>query len=169
MTAANRIEAVGGRSSFQLGAVSMQAGDRINLQNSNLAIGAQQASFGGDSTLLSTLSSRGVNTPTGPNPNGAFRAANGISLGDVSLTGNYLFLQSNAVSVAGNVTSSGPALVNLRPTGNSNLQIENTAFETTGLGLTSAFLRRFSNPVFALGGSDYNGEILVGSRGAVNI
>ena len=167
--AANRIEAVGERSNFQLGAVSMQAGDRINLQNSNLAIGTQQASFGGDSTLLSTLSSRGVNTPTGPNPNGAFRAANGISLGEVSLSGNYLFLQSNALSVAGNVTSSGPALVNLRPTGNSNLQIENTAFESTGLGLTSAFLRRFSNPVFALGGSDYNGEILVGSRGAVSL
>ena len=171
LEAAGTIESLAGAGNrIQAGALGVRAGNRIDLRTAQLQTGSATVPFGGDSTLLSQLRSRGASgLPSNNQPNAVFQAGNALALGDLQMGGGYLVLRSNAMSFGGTIASADPLFVNIRSASAAPIQIENADFEADGLGLTATQLRAFANPVFAFGGSDYEGAIVVGKNGAVDL
>ena len=171
LEAAGTVESLAGNGNrIRAGALGVRAGNRIDLRTAQLQTGSATVPFGGDSTLLSQLRARGASgLPSSNQPNAVFQAGNALALGDLQMGSGYLVLRSDAMSFNGTIASTDPLFVNIRSASAAPIQIENADFEADGLGLTATQLRAFANPVFAFGGSDYEGAIVVGRNGAVDL
>ncbi len=167
-------------------AVSMVAGQGINLSGTQLNIGnGSISSVHGDSTLIAGLAAAGL-SPAVPNPNGAFIADGVITLGGIKLTGSYLLLQGTAVGVLGKVSTPAGTLVQVLPfdptepidiedslaasSALSHGVVTNVSNPGTTFGLTnSAFLSLFAGDTVAVGGSLEAGDVTIGTSGPLDI
>ena len=125
---ADNITAGTGGAVISANALSARAGGSIDLSTAIVQVGNGIADFGSDAPLLSLLA--GANpalVPAGPGPNAAF-AANNLVLGDLSIGGGYLFVDSPQVQFLGTplltpsqlrpqvVTSGSPLFINFANT-----------------------------------------------------
>ena len=165
--ARTRIEAIGERSLIQAGGLAMRAGSVIDLRNAGVQVGSGTAGFGSDTALRDRVAagSRPVSTV----PNAALSAGSAIALGELSVAGGYLMLQANALGFAGSVTGSDALFVNIRPSTASGIRLEAQDFAFQGLALTADQLGNFESAFLAFGGTGFNGNVLVGETGPVNL
>jgi filamentous hemagglutinin family protein len=142
--------------------LSARAAQNIDFTNAVMSIGNGAAHFGQDSMLVSTLRVRAPNiAPSSSTPNASFAAGGTISIGTLSVAGNYVFAQTPSIdnlrfSAPVNAATGGGALLNFLPS--------NTA---DTLQLASASLPAGFSTI-AYGGTAQTGNIVVGNGIAVN-
>lgn len=95
---------------IKAGALAILAGGNVNLANTTLLVGDGSIdSVQGDTLFLGLLAAEGIATPAA-GPNLVIRAQN-IALGGGALAGDYVYLETNSVTVNGTFTTSNPDLL----------------------------------------------------------
>jgi hypothetical protein len=99
---------VGGASTINAGALSV-TGSSINLSGANIAVGSGHVSLGSDSALLNAIRSQstGLAPASLTSPNAAFSAPGGVTLGNISVAGGYLFISSPSLQLPSGLSGSG--------------------------------------------------------------
>ena len=172
-------------------ALALVAGKDINLSSTQISVGSGvvtpaasnaaltamladatfAAAVASDPTLLGGLAAAGL-SPAAPAPNAVFSAGNSLTLGNLSLTGTYLFMQANSISLLGKVTVPKGAVVQLAPNG-----VTGTT-DAEGTGAAGATLNLNDNGVFnvfpdgitlVLGGAGQSGAVTLGNNGSFDI
>lgn len=152
-------------SSIQAEGLGVQAGSRIDLLQTPLAVGSAQAGLGADAALLEQLADEGL-APDSAGPNAAFIAP-AVALGSLSMSGDYFYAQADSLDIT---RPAGPddLLLHLRPFSNGNsVGVEGAPSSQRDLNLVIAD-DPGSNRTFVVGGSDFEGSIYVGENGPVD-
>ncbi|NGY04612.1 filamentous hemagglutinin N-terminal domain-containing protein [Solimonas terrae] len=171
LTAAGGILDDGSAANIDVDALRANAGTAIDFARSSLIIGTGSSGVAGDSGLLQLLAAQAPQLlPTATAPNGSLHAQS-IALGTLAMSGDYLSLTTNALTI-GHVSAAPAHLL---------VQIQPLA-ATTGIELsqpTTVAARALSSPAalnfsdaaafapydasLAFGGSNYAGDINVDS------
>jgi|GEM_PF-7108353 len=98
------------------GMVGVFAGQDIDLSLSDIFVGtASDASrLPGDPLVTDFLLANDISVPSA-NPNALFLAGNSVQLGNIDMTGHYLWVEANDLSFTGTVTTPPNVLVQLLP------------------------------------------------------
>ncbi|HEV2236757.1 MAG TPA: hypothetical protein VGR57_08870, partial [Ktedonobacterales bacterium] len=173
------------RFSAQATAVSMRAGGNIDLTGAALNIGTGLApGVTADSSLLAQLAAEKL-SPAAPGPDGYFQAGNALTMGAITMTGDYLYLQGNAIAMTGPVSLPAKSVVQVSPFAASlPIDIEDTTllaaqartaaitFAATPplFGLTNqAFLSLFPGDTIVIGNSAEVGSVTLGANGPIKL
>jgi filamentous hemagglutinin family protein len=172
-------------------ALALVAGKNINLSSTNINVGsgvvipvtgnaaltamfadpAFAAAVTGDPILLGGLAAAGL-SPAASGPNAVFKAGNSVTLGTLNLTGSYLYLQANNVSLLGPVTVPKGTVVQFLPNGlvgTIDAEGSGAAGATLNLNDTGLFNLFPDGITLVLGGAGQTGAVTLGSRGTFNI
>ena len=127
-------------------ALALNAGKDINLSSTQISVGsgvlapvasnaaltkmladpAFAAIGAGDPVLLGGLATAGI-APAAAGPNAAFKAGGSVTLGALTLTGSYLYLQGNSISLLGPISTPTGAVVQLAAAGvTGSIDVEGT-------------------------------------------
>ena len=151
--------------------LGMRAGTSIDMSRAELRVGSASAGLGADTRLLQLLgAANAALLPVSTSPNAAFIAPQ-VSLGQLGMAGDYLFVQANNLAFNGPIDAPSNLFFNLRP-------LDNAA--SVGLEASEAGLRNVnynaedhifgsSARTVAFGGSNYGGLISIGENGPVNL
>lgn len=150
-------------------ALAIFAGGNVNLANTVLTVGSGDfADITGDALFLRLLAAENLAAPTA-GPSLAIRGR-AVSLGTVSVAGDYILLETDALQINGTVSTSDPDLL---------LQVAPFAIGTrfgfeqkTGTGTSYAFngtLDKFNAATIALGTTSHTGDVFIGRNGGVDI
>ncbi len=138
------------------GGLSVRA-RQIAMQSTDFFAGTTAVALGSDAALLSELPE--ALRPLSSGPNAAFEAVDGVAIGDLVMTGDYLFVRTgnfNPGSVSRGIstadTSGGALFMNVRRFNN------NETLDISAITLDS----RFSSlqTTFVYGGSGYSGDLV---------
>ncbi len=174
----------GSGSAINANALSIKSGGTIDITKATVTVGSGAASFGADPALLNAIRSdphgQGIQLPTSPSPNAAFKAQS-VQIGTITVGGGYLYVQADNYSI-GQVSSSTPnTLLNVLPySAQSNWTIPGVQLVATGLlasgtvagqtSATAATTTAAGQPTLvippgiatvAFGGSAFTGNIVV--------
>ncbi|MDX1455039.1 MAG: filamentous hemagglutinin N-terminal domain-containing protein [Gammaproteobacteria bacterium] len=151
-------------------ALAITAGGNINLPGFAITVGSGAiAGESGDALLVSLLAGDAL-APTSTTPN-AYFSGNNVILGDLVLSGSYLLIKSNTLSLASFSGSDPDTLVQLtsRSTA-SSIGLENTAAATSTVNYSNAdHLSLFAGLTVALGSTNNTGDILAGQNGTIDV
>ena len=142
----------------------------ILLGASNLVVGSGTTAAGtGDAGLLAELAERGL-APESSDPSAALLATNAIEVASLSLAGDYLLLQGDRIDF-GEGGLQGPSGFLLQylagtPGGKVSLENQRSTLGVLNLGAQSDFPA--DGAVVVIGGSGFDGDILVGQNGSVS-
>jgi filamentous hemagglutinin family protein len=172
-------------------ALALVAGKNINLSSTQISVGSGvmapvasnaaltamyadptfAAAVASDPVLLGGLAAAGI-SPAAPAPNAVFKAGNTLTLGTMSLTGTYLYMQAGSISLLGPVTVPKGAVVQLAPNGfTGTTDAEGTGAAGATLNLNdNGFFNVFPDGItLVLGGAGQSGAVTLGSNGTFNI
>ncbi|MBL6749908.1 MAG: S-layer family protein, partial [Nevskia sp.] len=152
LTAGGRLDASGGASTINAGALSARAA-LINLSDASLVIGTGIASFGSDPGLLQQLRNKAPSLlPLSSGPNASFYASGpgGITLGKISLAGGYLFAQ-------------GQTLTMTSPTGAANIFVDYLPLDPAATLNLNLIAPPAGVTTFVFGGTPQTGNIFIGN------
>lgn len=163
----------GGTASF-IDADSLLVKDARNilLGASSLSVGSGQTEAGtGDAAVLAALLESGI-APAASNPNAAFLATDTLSLGSLSLTGDYLMLRGDTLSFGeGGLQAPGNLVLQFLPgSSTASVSLENlrSALGDVNYGVQDDFPSSASDgAVVVIGGGAFDGDIVVGRNGSV--
>ncbi|HET9680249.1 MAG TPA: filamentous hemagglutinin N-terminal domain-containing protein, partial [Gammaproteobacteria bacterium] len=143
-------------------AVLFSAAGDILLSNSTLNVGSGSTGFAGDSE---TATAAGL---AGETPSAAFIAGGTLDLGNLAISGNYLWLQANTFGTIGSVGLPSTALVQFTThDANRLLGLEATSAQTS---LAGFYVSNFSAAdTLAFGDSAHLGGLLMAEFGEVNL
>lgn len=146
-------------------AMNFNAGGNIQLTGSTLTIGNGNSGVSADTAVAAA---GGVLTAP---VNGMFAAGGTLDLGNLSMTGNYLWLRANQFGAIGTVTLPATALVQFTtfdPTRSLGLDLGTGG--TAQTTLTEAYVSAFSGANYlAIGDSARTGDLLLGETSVVNL
>ena len=154
-------------------ALGISSSTLIDLSRAETRVGNGLAGIGADTGLLDQLSaSSGGLLPTSLGPNAHFEAPT-VKIGKIGLAGDYLSIAADTLSFSGSIDAPIELFVHLRPLNDANgIALENgagnAAAGTTRFDARSHLLV-FPGTTFAFGGSDFSGQIRVGSQGTVDL
>lgn len=157
-----------GDSSLSAGGLGVRAGGSIDLAAASLSVGSGSAPFGGDSGLINRLPAS--LRPESAAPNAAF-IAQSVALGALGLSGDHLYIEADSVHFGGVIDAPIDLFVQFRPLSDgASLGIENAASAGRTINFSVAdHVTVFPGTTLAFGGSDYAGDIFVGSDGELNL
>ena len=154
-------------------ALGIRSATLIDLSRAETRVGNGLAGIGADSGLLDELSASSDDLlPTSAGPNAHFEAPT-VKIGKLGLVGDYLSIAADALSFNGTIDAPIDLFVHLRPLNDGNgIALENGP-GTAASGISRFDVRShllvFPGTTFAFGGSDYSGQIRVGSQGTVDL
>ncbi|MGQ0621885.1 MAG: beta strand repeat-containing protein [Panacagrimonas sp.] len=164
----------GSRSAILADSLLVSGARNILLGASDLSVGSGLTPEGtGDAALLAELARRGLAPGVSIRPNAALLASDTLSLGSLALEGDHLLLQGNAVSVGSDgLRAAGGLLLQLLPGDPEALvSLENLRAQIGDVNFGAR--NDFPPPpgeersVVVIGGSAFDGDILVGQNGRV--
>jgi filamentous hemagglutinin family protein len=148
------------------GALAVLAGNTIDLGNTQLVIGSGRiAGVPGDERFLQLLAGQGVDVPTG-GPNLVMRAQN-IKLGSGTLAGDYVYLETDNLSITGEFVPSDPGLLlQIAPTGmGASFSLEQSAPGSSDVNYVfNDMLDRFNASTIALGSTKHTGDVTISNH-----
>ncbi|HWP95021.1 MAG TPA: filamentous hemagglutinin N-terminal domain-containing protein [Gammaproteobacteria bacterium] len=156
---------------IDVNALFMAAMGDIVLPDTNFTIGTGTISgISGDDTLLQALASQEL-APASTSPNAVFAAGGALALGNIAMTGSYLVLQGNALTLAGNITGPANLLTQILPAdlgASISIEASGDGPGTVDYIDTSVF-DHVSAGTIAVGGSGQTGDITIGTNGIVDL
>ncbi|HEX7966470.1 MAG TPA: filamentous hemagglutinin N-terminal domain-containing protein [Gammaproteobacteria bacterium] len=170
-TASGTIHNGGGPGTITAGALALVAGKDIDMSSTDITIGnGTVPGINGDLTLLLGLGQLGI-APGASNPNGAFIAGGDLTLGNLTLTGSYLYLQAANVSILGAVSVPKGTLVQVSPIDpTASIGVEDQPGTGSAFNLSNLdFLSMFSGVTIAIGNGAQTGAVTLGADGAFDI
>ncbi|HEX2667125.1 MAG TPA: filamentous hemagglutinin N-terminal domain-containing protein [Gammaproteobacteria bacterium] len=170
-TASGTIHNGGGPGTITAGALALVAGKDIDMSSTDITIGnGTVPGVNGDLTLLLGLTQLGI-APDALSPNGAFIAGGDLTLGNLTLTGSYLYLQAANVSILGTVSVPKGTLVQVSPIDpTASIGVEDQPGTGSAFNLSNLdFLSLFSGMTIAIGNGAQTGPVTVGADGAFDI
>ena len=153
--------------------LGIRAATRIDLSRATTQVGNGLAGFGADSAFLALIGeSQPSLLPTSSGPNASFQAPD-VRLGSLGLVGDYLSIKADTLNFSGPIDAPSDLFVHLRPSTPANaIRIEaNAGNAAAGVTRYDAqhHLLVFPGTTFAIGGSDYSGQIRIGAEGPVDL
>ncbi|MGE5624599.1 MAG: filamentous hemagglutinin N-terminal domain-containing protein [Bacillota bacterium] len=166
----------GGPGTITANGLAVIAGQDINLSSTQLNIGTGTvAGVSGDVALLVGLADAGI-APLSTKPNGTFIAGSNLTLGNVNLTGSYLYLQAANISALGKITVPAGTLVQASPIdptatmGFEDQPATNADFNLSNQGfMNQVVVLNGGSFTLALGNSAETGDATLGQNGTIDI
>ncbi|MBI2383328.1 MAG: filamentous hemagglutinin N-terminal domain-containing protein [Gammaproteobacteria bacterium] len=163
--------ALTGGGELEGGAVGFAASALIDLTGSTLIGGTGAAPFGANGDVQAAIGElpAGVR-PGSPVPNVAISAPT-VLLGSLALSGDYLFIKSNALSYGGSIAAPSNLLVHYQTfTPNASIGIEQNAgsSRTVNYGVDEHF-NVFPGTTFVFGDEASDSQLFVGEAGPVGV
>jgi filamentous hemagglutinin family protein len=166
---------------LQASSAKFVAGGSIDLAPAVLTIGnGKVAGVTSDAGLLAALAAIKA-APGSVVPSGYFKAGTSLSLGAITMTGDYLYLQGDAVSIAGPVSLPAKSVIQVSPSSATlPIDIEDTTIAASALrtfavtptlfGLTNlTFLSLFPGDTIVVGNSGELGNVEMGVNGKITL
>ncbi len=161
----------GGPGTITAGGLLIEAGKDVSLSSTDITVKAGHVpGVNSDGVLNAGLGALGI-APTSAAPNATFIAGGGLTLGSLTMTGDYLSLQASSVTLLGPVTLPAHALVQVAPiVPTSTIGIEDTPSSGSDFNLSnSLFLSQFSGDTVVVGNFQESGDVTIGANGAFNL
>ncbi len=161
----------GGPGTLKANALSVLAGKDIDLSSTDITVGAGTVpGVTGDQTVIVGLQTAGI-APLSLAPNATFIAGGDLKLGDLSMTGTYLYLQAASVAILGKVTVPTGTVVQVAPIDpTASMGMEKTGSNGSGFNIANDdFLSLFPEITLVLGSSAETGAANLGTNGAFDI
>ena len=150
-------------------ALAITAGGNINLPNITFNIGSGSiAGVTGDAILVSLLAGEGLAPSSTPN---AYFAGNNVSLGNLNMTGDYLYIASNTLSLAGFSGAADDTLVQLTSLNPAaSIGVEDQPANTSTVNYSNSdIFSFFAGHTLAIGSTSNTGDITIGQNGTLDI
>ena len=165
-------DVIGSVSQINAGMLGVFAGNNIDLSTATINVGSNSDAvrLPGDPLVTDFLLANGVSVPN-LNPNALFLAGNSAQIGNLNMSGHYLWVEANEVSFTGTVTTPQNVLVQLLPSD----PLASISFENSVAGLqqvnygNAEHLSPFTGTTIALGAGFHQGEIVIGELGEINV
>jgi len=151
--------------------LALTAGKNINLSSTQITVGnGSVASLASDPLLLQALAAAGL-SPGTPKPNAYFNAGGTLTLGKLTLTGNYMYMQGANITLLGPVSTPAGSVIQLAPTtGPATIGVEGQPGTGSVLNLSnSLLLSLFPGTTLVIGNGAETGAVTLGSGGAFDI
>ena len=151
--------------------LALTAGKNINLSSTQINVGkGSVASLASDPLLLQALAAAGL-SPGTPKPNAYFNAGGTLTLGKLTLTGNYMYLQGANITLLGPVSTPAGSVIQLAPTtGPATIGVEGQPGTGSVLNLSnSLLLSLFPGTTLVIGNGAETGAVTLGSAGPFDI
>jgi len=149
-------------------AIAIKAGGIVDLSNTTLVVGTGRFdAIPGDTRLLELMAAQGLRAPGG-GPN-LFIEGRGVSLGNLSLAGDYVLLSTNSLAVNGTVSSGNPdMLLQVAPLGlGATFSLEGSSPSSADASyLYAGGLGAFDAGTIALGTTKHTGGVGVSVNSA---
>ncbi|HVT37165.1 MAG TPA: filamentous hemagglutinin N-terminal domain-containing protein [Nevskiaceae bacterium] len=155
------------------GSFAARAGGTINLANAVVDVGTEVAAFGEDDGMIGELRDVAPDrVPLAAGPDASFAAPH-VVIGNITLQGDYLYLQTNSLDFTGPLPINAPTdlLVNVRPYGNKDtlgLEQDIAYRRTANFGVNQQLNNAFPGTTYIFGGTDYDGVIFAGEAGPID-
>ena len=154
------------------GMVGVFAGQDIDLSQSDIFIGSASdgSRLPGDPLVTDFLVANGIAVPNA-NPNGLFLAGNSVDLGNLDMTGHYLWVEGNQISFSGSVSAPSNVLVQLLPSDPTlTIGVEQSlaGLQQVNFGNVEHFAP-FTGTTIAVGASFHLGDVFVGDQGEIDV
>lgn len=157
--------------SWTTGALRVRAGGVIDLGATAIRVGTDRipgpAADPGLADLLNPLDL----SPADPRPNAWFSARDGITLGPLSLDGDYLVLETDNLVLDGGTVTNADAVIQLLPStrdAGMSLEDEREPLAQINIG-NSEHIQPFSDATVVLGGTGYDGDVDIGTLGDIDV
>ena len=154
------------------GMLGVFAGIDIDLSSStiNVGINSDAARLPGDPLVTDFLLANGISVPS-LNPNALFLAGNTLQIGNLNLSGTYLWVEAQDLSFTGTVSSPLDVLVQLLPSDPlATISFENTVSSLKQVNYgNSEHLSPFTGTTIAIGAGFHQGEIVIGDLGGIDV
>jgi filamentous hemagglutinin family protein len=152
-------------------ALSILAGKDIDLSSTDITVGAGTVpGIPGDTTVIAGLTGAGIG-PLSSAPNATFIAGGDLTLGDLSMTGSYLYLQAASVAILGKVTVPKGTVVQVAPIDPAaTIGFEDKPAKGSDFNLSNSdFLSLFPQITLVLGTSAETGAATLAGNGNIDI
>ena len=167
-SASGTIHNGGGPGAITAKALAVVSKKDINLSSTDITIGSGAVpGFTGDTELLAELAGLGI-APTVSTLNGAFLANGTLTLGHLTMTGDYLMLQGTSVSILGPVSVPAQGfLVQLMPADpTAGIGVEGKPATTQVFNVSNdAFFALFPGDTIVVGDDTESGAVFIGTNG----
>lgn len=161
----------GGPGTLTADALSVLAGRDIDLSSTDIIVGAGTVpGVTGDTGVIAVLAGQGIG-PASLSPNATFIAGGDLILGNLSMTGSYLYLQAASVSILGKVTVPKGTVVQVAPIDSTaTMGFEDKPASGSDFNLSnSGFLSLFPQITLVLGTSAETGAATLAGNGGFDI
>ncbi len=150
----------------QADSLGVQASQNIGLDDGQLGVGTGTTIIGGDAALLQALRDLGRNVPRATAANASFIAP-AIALRNLNLGGDYLFLQSDDVTL-NNFFSPADLFLQYVPTSlDASIGFENLPHARQDVNFSRNDIPSLGQNTIVFGSSSFQGDIVVGDNGPV--
>ena len=154
------------------GMLGVFAGNDIDLSTATINVGTNSDAtrLPGDPLVTDFLLANGISVPS-VNPNALFLAGDSVQIGDLDMSGHYLWIEANDVSFTGTVTTPENVLVQLLPSDPlASIGFENSIANLQQVNYgNSEHLSPFTGTSIAIGSSFHQGGIVIGDLGLIDI
>ncbi|MEL0082450.1 MAG: hypothetical protein VW985_05350, partial [Gammaproteobacteria bacterium] len=165
-------DVLNGPATLDGGMIGVFAGNNIDLSLSDIFVGSNSdaSRLPGDPLVTDFLKANGITVPS-DNPNALFLAGNSVNLGNLDMSGHYLWVEANSVSFTGSVNTPQNVLVQLLPadpTLTIGVEDQFAELQQVNFGNLEHF-SVFSGTTIAVGASFHLGDINIGELGAIDV
>jgi filamentous hemagglutinin family protein len=170
-SAGGNIHNGGTTGTLKANALSVLAGKAIDLSSTDITVGTGTVpGIPGDTVAIGGLLFSGIG-PASLSPNATFIAGGSLTLGNLSMTGSYLYLQAASVAILGKVTVPTGTVVQVAPIDpTASIGFEDKPGSGSDFNLSnSGFLSLFPEITLLLGTSAQTGNITLGGNGNIDI
>jgi len=151
LTGTGAVGSGAGSSTIDAGALSVRGGS-INFSSASLSVGSGSAAFGSDSALLTKIHAKAPTLAVPSHgPNASFAAAGGVTLGQISIAGGYLFIQAPSLQLPSALSGNSNMFIDFLPSNPAALLNVNLKQPLTGI------------TTLVFGGTPQTGNIEVGN------
>ena len=170
-SAGGNIHNGGGPGTITAGALLVEAGGDVNLSSTDITVKAGHVpGVNSDAVLDAGLGALGI-APNSAAPNATFIAGGSLTLGQLTMTGDYLSLQASSISLLGPVSLPAHALVQVAPIDPTvGIGIEDAPANTAAFNLSNQdFLSLFSGDTVVVGNFLETGTVDIGANGTFDL